>query len=166
MSDEDHSCRRCDSGYTIIELLIALTLLVVAMIPLAVVLSTSLRSTVTTKTRIHAKELAVSELARVKGMNFASIGINGAAWTFEEATDGQQIAPDQGYTGLEAGPETVETPSGNTYQVTRDVRKYVNSSLTNEASTKQVVITVTWTEPSPASSETMSTVIGPTERAD
>ncbi len=166
MREKNQGCRRNDGGYTIIELLIALTLLVVAMIPLAVVLSNSLKSSVNTRTRMHAKELAASEIDNAKGMSFAAVGISGATVSFAEATDGQQIAPDAGYTGLSAGPETVETPSGNTFQVTRDVRKHVNSTQTNDAATKQVIITVSWTEPAPASSETMSTVIGATENAD
>ena len=166
MSEVNHSCRRGDSGYTIIEVLIALTLLVAAMIPLAVILSTGLRTSVANQTRIHAKEVASSEIDQIKGMSYAPIGLAGVSTTFEEATDGQQFGPEPGFSGLNAGPENVVTSSGNTYEVTRDVRKYVNSTLSNSAATKQVTITVSWTGPGPASSETMTTVIGPTDVAD
>ncbi len=166
MRDNKHSCRLGDGGYTIIEVLIALTLLVAAMIPLAIILSTGLRTSVANQTRIHAKELASTEIDEVKGMSYSAIGLAGVSTTIEEATNGQQIGPEAGYSGLEAGPETVQTPSGNTYEVTRDVRKYVNSSMSNDAATKQVTITVSWTGPGPASSETVSTVIGPTDTAD
>lgn len=39
------SLRKGEGGFTIIEMLVALTLLVTAMVPLAVILSTSLRTT-------------------------------------------------------------------------------------------------------------------------
>lgn len=166
MRDEKHSCRRCDSGYTIIEVLIALALLVSAMIPLVIILSTGLRTSVSNQARIHAKELATSEIDQAKGMSYEAVGLNGVSTTFAEAVDGQQFGPEPGLTGLDPGPETITTASGNAYEVTRDIHKYVNSSLTNSAATKAVTITVSWTEPGPASSETVSTVIGPTDMAD
>lgn len=166
MREKNHSSRFCESGYTIIEVLIALTLLVAAMIPLAIILSTGLKTSVANQTRIHAKELATSEIDQAKAMSYEAVGLNGVTTTFDTATDGEQFGPEPGLTGLDAGPETVTTSSGNTYQVTRDVRKYINASLTNSAVTKSVTITVSWTGPGPASSETVSTVIGPTDMAE
>lgn len=166
MRHEKHSCRHCDSGYTIIEMLIALSLLVSAMIPLVIILSTGLRTSVSNQTRIHAKELASAEIDQAKGMNYEAVGLAGVSMTFAEVQDGQQFGPEPGFNGLTPGPETITTPSGNTYEVRRDVRKYVNSSLPNSAATKSVTVTVSWTGPGPASSETISTVVGPTDMAD
>ncbi len=165
MKEKDHGGRN-GNGYTIIEVLIALSLLVAAMIPLAVVLSTTLRSTVTSKVNMQARELASSEIDQVKGMDFGAIGISGAPASFADAAAGETVAPEEGYPGLDAGPETVETAAGYTFEVTRSVTKNVNTTRGNAAATKKVVITVSWTQPEPAGSETMSTVIGPTGKAE
>ena len=163
MRDDIESSRRGVGGYTIIEVLVALTLLLTAMVPLAIVLSTGLRATVTTNTRMQARELAATEIDKTKSLKFEAIGIGSATGKFATASNNAQRAPETGYAGLAAGPETVVTSSGDTFTVTRDVRLQVNSSKTTATKTKKIIITVSWTNPTPASSIELSTVIGQTE---
>ena len=111
---------------------------------------------------MHAREVAASEIDEIKGRDFGAIGIDGAADTFMDAANNEQVAPESGYAGISSGPETVTTPSGQSYSVIRDVRKYVNSSYSNTAATKKVTVVVSWTGPGSPSSEMMQTFIGPT----
>ncbi|MFA6001724.1 MAG: hypothetical protein WC828_06370 [Thermoleophilia bacterium] len=165
MRDDIESSRRGVGGYTIIEVLVALTLLLTAMVPLAIVLSTGLRATVTTNTRMQARELTATEIDRTRSLKFEAIGIGSATSKFATATNDAQLAPETGYAGLVAGPETVVTSSGDTFTVTRDVRLLVNSSKSVATKTKKIIVTVSWTDPAPASFIELSTVIGPTDMA-
>lgn len=152
---------RVAGGFTVIETLIALSLLVVAIIPLAVLLQVGLRTSVTTSTRMHAREIAASEIDKAKSLTFDAIGNTTAATTFTAATNGQQVRQENGYPGL-ASSDTVVS-AGVTYMVTRDVRKVVNTSRANSSSTKEVVITVSWSAPEPTGSIKLSTIIGRTD---
>lgn len=153
-------------GYTVIEMLIALTLLVTAMIPLAVMLSTSLKTTVKTSNDMRAREIAASEIDRVKGLKFDAVGISTAVKTFTVASNGEQVKPEPGYPGIAAGPTSVQLAGGRTYDVYRDVRKAVNSSKTTATATKKVVVKVQWETPAPGGSTELSTFIGPTDMAN
>ncbi len=157
---------RKNEGFTIVELLIALTLLVVAIVPMAVILETGLKTGVSTNTRMHAREVAASEIDKVKSLTFNAIGMQGADLTYDQAVSAQNshvsIRPDIG-TGL-ASTSTVTTSSGNTFTVTRDVRVAFNPSASNSA-TKKVMITVSWSSPNPAGSIQLTTLIGATEMA-
>lgn len=149
------------SGFTVIETLIALSLLIGAIIPLAVLLQVGLRTTVTTSTRMHAREVASSEIDKAKSMTFDAIGNNTVATTYSSATNGQQVKQENGYPGM-APYETVVS-AGVTYSVTRDVRKVINTSRANSSSTKEIIITVSWSAPEPAGSIKLSTIVGRTD---
>jgi hypothetical protein len=112
---------------------------------------------------MHAREVAASEVDRIKSMKFEAVGLQGATATFATAGDNEQIKPDIGL-GL-APTSTVTTPSGNPYTVTRDIRKVVNQygSGGRDSYTKRIIITVSWQQPQPSGSEEVSTDIGPTE---
>jgi prepilin-type N-terminal cleavage/methylation domain-containing protein len=158
--------RRASGGFTVIEVLIAITLLAVALIPLASILSMSLKASVNSRTSMHAREVAASEIDDIKGMAFGDVGIEAVADTFDNAGNNQQVGPDAGYEGFAAGPVTVNTPSGDTFTVTRDVRKSVDNTYSNSAATKRVSVYVSWDGPSSSGVEPMHTTIGPTGNAD
>jgi prepilin-type N-terminal cleavage/methylation domain-containing protein len=164
-----------EAGFTIIEMMVALTLLVVAMVPLAVVLTTSLRTSVKTNTRMLAREVGASEIDKARSLRFEALGINGVASTFSTTGPSSlgssfQIGPDTGLTGLNAGPETVimtTQAGGNSYTVTREVRKVARgrSAADTLSYVKEVNVTVSWTSPEPGGSETFPAIIGPTDMA-
>lgn len=168
--------RRSEAGFTIIEMMVALSLLVVAMLPLAVVLTTSLRTSVTTNARMLAREVGASEIDKSRSLRFEAVGINGVSTTFSSpgptTLDGSfVIGPDPGLTGLNAGPEDVIMTTqggGNTYTVTRVVNKVARgrSSADTLSYVKEVIITVSWTSPEPGGSRTFPAIIGPTEMAN
>ncbi|MBI5871241.1 MAG: prepilin-type N-terminal cleavage/methylation domain-containing protein [Actinobacteria bacterium] len=168
--------RSSEAGFTIIEMMVALSLLVVAMVPLAVVLTTSLRTSVKTNTRMLAREVGASEIDKARSLRFEALGINGVASTFSSpgpTTIGGsfQIGPDAGLTGLNSGPEIVSMTTqggGNSFTVTRDVRKVARGrSVADTLSyVKEVNITVTWTSPEPGGTETFPAIIGPTDMAN
>lgn len=166
MRDERAKKKLSSSGFTVIEILIAITLLAVAIIPLASVLSMSLKASVNSRTSMHAREVAAGEIDDIKAMAYEDIGISGVYNTFNTASNGQQLGPDPGYYGVDTGPVTVTTSSGDSFTVTRDVRKVVDSSYSNAAAVKQVSIYVSWDGPGSPGTETMSTKIGPTGMAD
>ena len=124
---------RATAGFSVIEMLIALSLLMITIVPLAVLLQVGLKTTVTTSTRMHAREIANSEIGKAKSIEFNGIGINTATVTFDLATNGQQVKQESGYPG-QATSETVVS-DGVTYTVTRDVRKVVNTSRANSSAT-------------------------------
>jgi prepilin-type N-terminal cleavage/methylation domain-containing protein len=158
--------RRASGGFTVIEVLIAITLLAVALIPLASVLSMSLKNSVNSRTSMHAREVALSEIDDIKGMAFGDVGLIGVSDTFASAGNNQQVGPDSGSTGFDAGPVTVTTPSGDTFTVTRDVRKTVDDTYTNSAATKQVSVYVSWDGPGSSGMEPEHTKIGPSGNAE
>ena len=155
---------RANNGFTLIETLLALFLLVVALIPLAAILTGALRESTVDKARSHAREIAESERDKIKSLTFNAIGITGAPYTFTNAPSSYQgpIEPESSYIGLSAGPEQ-QTFQNFNYTVTRDIRKspdqYVGGTKTY---TKKVIITVSWTIPAPGSSVSLTTQIGPT----
>ena len=163
------SLRKGEGGFTIIEMLVALTLLVTAMVPLAVILATSLRTTVCTSTRMMARQVGVTEIDTARSMKLVSVVINGASETFaspgpDSTTASFQIAPDAGFKGLDEGWETVikDTQNGTqSFTVKRDVRKIASQRSATEtySYTKKVIITVSWTSPEPASSEELTTIL-------
>lgn len=152
---------RNHDGFSVIETLIALSLLVAAIIPLAVLLQVGLRTTVTTSTRMHAREIGSSEIDKAKSMTFDAIGINSATIMYSTATNGQQVKQENGYPGW-ASNETVVN-GGVSYTVTRDVRKVINSSRANSSSTKEVIVKVSWTAPEPAGYVELATIVGRTD---
>lgn len=164
-----------EAGFTIIEMMVALTLLVVAMVPLAAILTTSLRTSVKTNTRMLAREVGASEIDKARSLRFEALGINGVTSTFSTTGPSSlggsfQIGPDAGLTGLSAGPETVIMTTqggGNSYTVTREVRKVARgrSAADTLSYVKEVTITVSWTSPEPGGTETFPTIIGPTDMA-
>lgn len=158
--------RRASGGFTVIEVLIAITLLAVALIPLASILSMSMKASVNSRTSMHAREVAASEIDDIKAMPYGDVGIAGVAGTFDDASHNQQVGPDAGYEGINAGPVTIDTDSGDSFTVTRDVRKVVNSTYANSVATKKVIIVVSWDGPGSAGTEIMNTYIGPTENAE
>jgi len=167
---------KTNGGFTIIEMMVALTLLVVAMVPLAAILTTSLRTSTKTNTRMLAREVGASELDKARSLRFEAVGINGESNTFSTpgpTTLGASftIGPDTGLTGLNAGPEIVNmtTQGGeSSFTVSRDVRKVARgrSAADTYSYIKEVKITVTWTSPEPGGTETFPAIIGPTDMAD
>lgn len=143
-------------------MLIALTLLVTAIIPLASLMATSLKTTVVTSTRMYARQLASNDIDKIKGLHFESVGLSTATANFALATDGQDVKPENGYGAGQLPQETVQMYSGNAYTVTRDIHKKVSTTNSN-AATKEVVITVSWSTPEPAGSVQLSTLIGMTD---
>ncbi len=154
------SCRACcdESGFTIIEMLVALSLLVVVMIPLTAVFIQGFRTSVTTKTQMNARQVASAEMDRARSLNFNAVGITGATASYASAPTDTQIKAD---TGSGLAPVSTVTQGENTFTVTRDVRKVIKSS----AATKKIIITVSWTTPLPGGSYTLPSEIGPTGMA-
>ncbi|MHB1326204.1 MAG: type IV pilus modification PilV family protein [Thermoleophilia bacterium] len=172
MSDDWKKCTRySEGGFTIIEILVAMMLLVMAMVPLASALTISLRTTVTTNTRMLARQIGATEIDRARSMMFGEVGINGVLKTFASPgptppAQSFQIGPDAGLTGFNAGPETVTAIGGGVdFKVTRDVEKIASRRYETEnwSYTKKVVIKVSWDAPQPAGSDEFTTIIGPSE---
>ncbi|MHB1390771.1 MAG: type IV pilus modification PilV family protein [Thermoleophilia bacterium] len=152
-----------DSGFTIIETMIALTLMVATILPLALFLQLGLRTTVNASVHMYARQLASSDIDRIKGLTFDAVGLSAATVTFDAATNNQQVKPEAGYTlsGL-ASTQTV-VGDGITYTIKRDVKKVINTSKGNAAATKRVTITVSWNLPTPGGSVQLSTFLGRTD---
>lgn len=165
MRDEEIGTRglKANNGFTLIETLLALFLLVVALIPLAAILTGALRESTMDKARSHAREIAVSERDKIKSLTFNAIGLAGAPYSFTNAPSGYQgqIKPETGYTGISPGPEQQSFQNFN-YTVTRDIRKSPDQYGGTQTFTKKVIITVSWTIPAPGSSVSLTTQIGPT----
>ncbi len=158
-----------ETGFSLIELLIAVTLLLVALISMAVILTSGLRSSTNINVRMSARQLAESEMSRIKDMSFGTIGINGATNTFDVAQNGDQVKADTG-TGIDASA-TAAGPLNITFTITRDVRKEVKNLPGNPA-TKLVTVTVSWQSSTPGGggpinggSEPLVSEIGPTNMA-
>ncbi len=161
--------RRQDEGFSLVELLIAMTLLLVALIPMAALLISGLRASANVDVRMSARQLAASEISKVKDMDFKYVGMSGVALTFSAAANGNQIGPDAG-SGLQA-TSTAAGPLNITFTITRNVTKLVKSLPGNPA-TKLVTITVSWSSANPGGSGTVSggsepesTEIGPSGMA-
>jgi len=161
--DNSPGRQKHDAGFTLIETLVALFLLVIALIPLAGIMTNVLRASVVDQVRAHAREIAASERDKAKSLTFNAIGLAGTTNTFSAANPGDQVKPESGFTGLQPGPEQQSIQNYN-YTVTRDVRKSVDQYNGNTY-TKKVIITVSWTNPVPAGSVTLATEIGPTTMA-
>lgn len=168
MRDEKTGTRglRGSDGFTLIEVLLALFLLVVALIPLAAILTGALRESTMDKARAHAREIAESERDKIKSLTFNAIGLANAPYTFNSAPVGYtgSVKPEAGYTGSSPGPET-QTVQNFTYTVTRDIRKSQDQYGGTATYTKKVIITVSWTNPAPGGSVPLTTEIGPTTMA-
>lgn len=167
MRDEKTGTKRLaeNGGFTLIETLLALFLLVVALIPLAAILTGALRESTVDKARAHAREIAESERDKIKSLTFNAIGLTTAPYTFNNAPSSYtgSIQAEAGYTGSSPGPET-QTVQNFTYTVTRDIRRSPDQYAGNTY-TKKVIITVSWTVPAPGSSVSVTTEIGPTAMA-
>jgi len=143
-------------------MLIAISLMLTAIVPLAVLLSTGLKTTVTTTTRMYARQLAANEIDKIKGLHFEAVGLSDGLSTFNPAANGQSLRPENGFGTGVLPQETVVTYSGNSYTVTRDIHKLVNSTRPN-AATKEVIVTVSWTSPLPGDQVQLSTLMGMTD---
>ena len=152
-----------EHGFTLIETLVALTLIVIAIIPLTMILTSALRQVSVDKAQSRAREIAVSEQSKVRSMTFGAIGLTSATQTFSEADDDDPVKPDAGYPGIAPGPEQ-QVEQNNSYSVTRDIRK-TRDQYNGTTSTKKVVITVSWTTPAPGGSYTLPDQIGQTAMA-
>ena len=115
----------CEGGFTIIEMLVALSLLVMVIIPLSAVFMAGLRTSVITKTQMNARQVASAEMDRVRSLNFDAIGITGATAKHATAGHGVQVKADSG-SGL--APVSTVTQGDNIFTVTRDVRNVITSS--------------------------------------
>ncbi len=164
---KETGCTKSNSGFTLVETLIALFLLVVALIPLAAILTGTMRQATVSKVRNHAREIAASERDKAKSLTFNAIGVAGGTTTFNNpsSNNNDKLRPESAYTqsALADGPET-QTYQNYTYTIRRDVRKSVDQYSGNTA-TKKVIITVSWTNPSPGGSVSLTTEIGPTAMA-
>ena len=112
---------------------------------------------------MHAREVAASEIDRIKSLNFDGVGISTATKTFSQAAVSEQVKPETGYAGVTDGPVTVPAADGSNFTVTRNIIKNVNSSGTVAAETKKVIINVSWSNPEPAGSIELNTILGPTD---
>jgi prepilin-type N-terminal cleavage/methylation domain-containing protein len=164
--------RRQDEGFSLVELLIAMTLLLVALIPMAALLISGLRASANVDVRMSARQLAASEISKVKDMDFKYVGMSGVALTFSAAANGNQIGPDAG-SGLQA-TSTAAGPLNITFTITRNVTKLVKlvPGMSSYTATKLVTINVSWSSANPGGSGTVSggsepesTEIGPTGMA-
>ena len=157
---------RGKNGFTLIETLVALTLLVAALIPLAKILTVVLHEASVSKARAHAREIAESERDYAKSLTFNAIGqSSGAQYTFSNAAVGQYIKPESGYSGISVGPDTTSVQNYN-YSITRNVVKSQDQYGGPTATyTKKVIITVTCTNPGLATTVSLTTEIGPTAMA-
>lgn len=165
-----NTANRDDSGFTLIELLIAMALLLMALIPLAALFVSGLRASANLNVRMSARELAVSEISRIKDMDFKYIGMSGVTLTFSQASSGNQIGPDSG-NGIQA-TSTATGPLNVNFTITRNVTKLVRTINGNPVATKQVTVTVTWPPSNPqgsapitGGSEPEATEIGPSAMA-
>jgi competence protein ComGC len=153
---------RGESGFTIIETLIALSLMVMAIIPLAMFLTVGLKTSLDAGVQMYAREIASSEIDKVKSLQFDAVGLSGVTTYYATATNNQQVRQENGYlVGLV--PHQVIQNGNTTYTVDRDVRKVNVTSKTNVASMKRVTIKVTWTQPLPGGTVELSTLLGRTD---
>ncbi|MDO8735881.1 MAG: hypothetical protein Q7K29_02205 [Thermoleophilia bacterium] len=153
---------RTHDGFTIIETLIALSLLVLAMIPLAMFLTVGLRTTVNAGTQMYARELASSEIDKIKSLDYDAVGLSGVSTYFTPATNNQQVRQENGYfTGLT--PHQTFQNGDTVYTIDRDVRKVINTSRPSAAAMKRVTVTVSWDRPEPGGTVELSTLLGRTD---
>lgn len=144
MARRNQGVESSEAGFTIVEMLIAISLLLVAMIPLAGVLSFCLQNSVNTKKHEYAKQIAASEIDQAKSFKFDAIGVTGATGLFATGHDGDQLGADS---GIGFAPTSSATSSeGDVFTVTRDVRLVVKN-MPNESRTKRLIVIVSWTSP-------------------
>ena len=147
-----------------------MTLLLVAIVPLAALFISGLRASANVNVRMSARELTSSEISRIDDMDFKYVGISGVSLNFSQATNGEQIGPDTG-TGIQAA-STAAGPMNVTFTIARNVTKLVRNVNGQQVATKQVSVTVTWPPSNPkggapiaGGTESDNTEIGPTQMA-
>jgi hypothetical protein len=132
-------------------------------VPLSALLVVGMKTQENAGARMYAREIASSEIDRVKSMDFNGVGINSATKYYSSASthDGDQIRQDNGYlTGLTS--RSIFYNGNLRYTIDRDVRKYIDSST--QATMKKVIITVTWDQPAPGGNWVqLTTLLGPVD---
>ena len=171
VTHNDSTSPKSESGFSLVEVLIAITLLVAAVIPLAAILISGVKASENVNVRMSARELAESEMSKIKNTQFSEVGLEGVTTKFIAANNGDQVGPDSGGGGTPA-TATEAGPMGVTFTVTSDVQKKVDLLPGNPA-TKLVSISISWpasssngSGPINAGSLSISSEIGPTGMID
>lgn len=147
-----HDDARDERGFTMIELVAALSILAVIMVSVAFVFYGAMKAAGTSARRTAAVGIATREIEAMHAVPYEQLGFD----PLTQATDGYTATDPEGnatvpfvasatITAPQITPYTEETQRGTLYQVQRYI-SWAAASITEPEAYKKTIVVVTWTD--------------------